>query len=149
SDIAGVQATKGLAVISQPSLQYREILINLANVHGVGSPYSTANNPLAQSSKLRQAFEEAISRAQLATAVTPIAGPGCLPIGPPSPYYDTTIKCTPYNPNDAKKLIAASGIPNPTFHLLVTANSPTSDLVAEFVQSEEQAVGFNVVIDQE
>jgi peptide/nickel transport system substrate-binding protein len=149
SDIAGIQATKGLAVISQPANQYREVLINLANSHGVGNPYSTANNPLAQSSKLRQAFEEAISRAQLAKVVSPVADPGCLIIGPPNPYYDPTIKCTPYNPSDAKKLVAASGIPNPTVHMLATANSPTTDLVAEFIQSEEQAVGINVVIDLE
>jgi peptide/nickel transport system substrate-binding protein len=149
SDIGSVQASKGLAVISQPTLGYRELLINLANVHGVGNPYSPASNPLAQSPKLRQAFEEAIDRSALAKVVAPVAQPGCLTIGPPSPSYDPTITCTPYDPSDARKLVAASGIHNPTVHLLVTANSTTSDLVAQFVQAEEQAVGINVVIDQE
>jgi peptide/nickel transport system substrate-binding protein len=149
SDIPSVQSTKGLTVISQPALQYRELLINLGNVHGVGSPYSTANNVLAQSPKLRLAFEEAINRNALAKVVAPVAQPGCLVIGPPNPLYDPTIKCTPYNPADAKKLVAASGISNPTVHMVATANSTTTDLVAEFVQSEEQAVGINVVIDFE
>jgi peptide/nickel transport system substrate-binding protein len=81
--------------------------------------------------------------------VGPVDQPSCTIIGPTSPYFDPTVKCTPYDPADAKRLVAASGISKPTVHVLVTANSPVSDLVAEFVQSEENAVGFNVVIDPE
>jgi len=145
--IPGLQANKSLAVIQSPTLGYRAIEINLANANGVGNPPSKPNTPLAQSPKLRQAFEEAINRTQLAKVVGPVDQPSCTPIGPNSPYFDPTIKCTPYDPADAKKLVAASGISNPTVHLLVTANSPVSDLVAQFVQSEEQAVGFNAVVD--
>jgi peptide/nickel transport system substrate-binding protein len=142
-----LQANKNLAVIQSPTLGFRVITINLANTNGVGNPLGKVNTPLAQSPKLRQAFEEAIDRAQLAKVVGPVDQPTCTPIVPVSPYFDPTIKCTPYDPADAKKLVAASGIPNPTVHILVTANSPVSDLVAQFVQSEEQAVGFNAVID--
>jgi peptide/nickel transport system substrate-binding protein len=142
-----LQANKSLAVIQSPTLGYRVVTFNLANANGVGNPLGKVNTPLAQSPKLRQAFEEAINRAQLAKVVGPVDQPACTPIVPNSPYFDPTIKCTPYDPADAKKLIAASGISNPTVHLLVTANSPVSDLVAQFVQSEEQAVGFNAVID--
>jgi peptide/nickel transport system substrate-binding protein len=56
------------------------------------------------------------------------------------------VKCTPYNPTQAKKLVQASGISNPTIHLMV----PTGSVAlrqAQFLQSEEQAVGINVVID--
>jgi peptide/nickel transport system substrate-binding protein len=142
-----LQANKNLAVIQSPTLGYRVITINLANANGVGNPPGKVNTPLAQSPKLRLAFEEAINRAQLAKVVGLVDQPSCAPIVPNSPYFDPTIKCTPYDPADAKKLVAASGIPNPTVHILVTANSPVSDLVAQFVQSEEQAVGFNAVID--
>ena len=54
--------------------------------------------------------------------------------------------CTPYDPADAKKLVAASGFPNPTVHLL-TPNTSDRLLVAQFIQAEEAAVGINVVID--
>jgi peptide/nickel transport system substrate-binding protein len=61
--------------------------------------------------------------------------------------YDPTIKCTPYNPADARKLVARSGISNPTVHLLAAATTDISRL-AQFIQAEEAAVGINVVIDQ-
>lgn len=147
-DLPAVQGDKDLAVIQSPTLGYRSITINLANANGEGNPTGKVNTPLAQSAKLRQAFEEAINRAELAKVVGPVDQPSCTMIGPNSPGYDPTIACTPYDPADARKLIAASGIANPTVHILVTGNSPVSDLVAEFVQSEENAVGFNAVIDQ-
>jgi peptide/nickel transport system substrate-binding protein len=56
------------------------------------------------------------------------------------------MKCTPYDPAAAKKLVAAAGIPNPTVHLL-ESSSTVANLIAQVVQSEEQAVGINVVID--
>jgi peptide/nickel transport system substrate-binding protein len=148
-DIPGVQATKGLAVIQQPGLGFTSVWVNLGNQHGLGNlPYSKVSRPLAQSPKLLQAFEEAINRNALAKVVAPTVQPGCTMIAPLSPYYDPSIKCTPYDPSDARKLVAASGIPNPTIHLL-TGNSSRPMLVAEFVQAEEQAVGINVVVDVE
>jgi peptide/nickel transport system substrate-binding protein len=72
--------------------------------------------------------------------------PGCTPISPSSAWYDPSVKCTPYNPTQAKKLVQQSGVSNPTVHLMV----PTGSVAlrqAQFMQSEEQAVGINVVID--
>ena len=72
--------------------------------------------------------------------------PGCTPISPSSVWYDPSVKCTPFNPTDAKKLVAASGVSNPTVHLMV----PTGSVAlrqAQFLQSEEKTVGINVVID--
>ena len=52
--------------------------------------------------------------------------------------------CTPYDPADAKRLVAASGYPTPiSVHLLTSGNT----LLAQFIQSEEKAVGINVVLD--
>jgi peptide/nickel transport system substrate-binding protein len=146
-DIAAVQATTGLAVIHQDTIGYASVTLNLGNKNGVGNlPYATVNTPLAQSPKLRQAFEEAINRNALAKVLAPTAQPGCTIIAQASPYYDPTVRCAPFDPVDARKLVAASGIANPTVHLLV-ANATTALLIAQFVQAEEQAVGINVVID--
>jgi peptide/nickel transport system substrate-binding protein len=146
-DIAAVQATKGLAVIRQNTIGYGSLTVNLGNKNGTGSlPYSTVNRPLAQSPKLLQAFEEAIDRNALAKVLAPTAQPGCTMIAPASSDYDPTVTCTPYNPAEAKKLVSASGIANPTIHLL-TPIGTGSQLIAQFIQSEEQAVGINVVID--
>ena len=56
------------------------------------------------------------------------------------------IPCTPYDPADARKLVAKSGISNPTVHLL-TANTTDRLNLAQFIQAEEAAVGINVAID--
>src|SRR5207253_203470 len=95
---------------------------------GLGNlPYTNVGTPLASNPNLRKAFEEAIDR----TAVAKIVGgggaqPGCTPISPSNTgWYDASIKCTPYDPSDAKKLLAAAGVSNLTVHLLtpsVTTN---------------------------
>jgi peptide/nickel transport system substrate-binding protein len=146
-DVARVQATKGLAVIQQDTTGYNSVTVNLGNKNGTGNlPYTTVNRPLAQSPKLLQAFEEAIDRNALAHVLAPTAQPGCTMIAPLSPYYDPTVKCTPYDPADAMKLVAASGIANPSVILLVP-NATVPVLIAQFIQSEEAAVGIKVSLD--
>src|SRR5262249_10531772 len=74
--------------------------------------------------------------------------PSCTPIPPANTAWFRQIKvqCTPYNPADAKKLVAKSGFSSPTVHLL-TNNTSDFLRVAQFIQAEEAAVGINVVID--
>src|SRR5262249_49985960 len=118
---------------------------------GVGSfPYSTSGvgTPLSTSPLLRQAFEEAIDRATLVRVVEhDLAVPTCTPIeASDQPWYSLTkIACTPYDPQDARRLVAKSGIQSPTVHLLAgTADAA----LAQFIQAEEAAVGINVAITQ-
>jgi peptide/nickel transport system substrate-binding protein len=145
-DIPGVQGDKSLGVLQTPGLGFTAVWVNLGNSKGLSNmPYTKTTNPLAQSPKLLQAFEEAIDRNALAKVLAPTVQPGCTMIAPLSPFFDKTIKCTPYNPADAKKLVAASGVSNPTIQLLVS-NGTRPVLVAQFIQSEEQAVGINVVV---
>jgi peptide/nickel transport system substrate-binding protein len=102
------------------------------------------STPLDSSPLLRQAFEEAIDRKTLARVVyDDQLVPDCTPISPVSKsVYDPTIKCTPYDPQDAKRLVAKSGYTNPTVTLSV-GSAP--GVVDQFIQSEEAAVGINVV----
>ena len=80
------------------------------------------------------------------SSTTGEAVPDCTPISPSSTkVFDPTIKCTPYNPQDAKRLVAKSGIQNPTVQLTTTESTTVLD---EFIQSEEAAVGINVTINQ-
>ena len=73
--------------------------------------------------------------------------PAARPISPADDaWYDTSVKCTPYNPTDARKLVAASGQANPTVHLLMT-NATASSAWPQFIQAEEAAVGIKVVIE--
>src|SRR5262249_17536014 len=59
--------------------------------------------------------------------------------------YDPSIQCTSYDPVGARKLVAQSGIPNPTVQMLVPS-SVQDVTMAEFIQAEEQAVGINLVV---
>jgi peptide/nickel transport system substrate-binding protein len=148
SELAAVKETSGLRVLQADSYGWRAIRINLGNRNGVGHlPYSNIGTPLASSPKLRKAFEEAIDRKALARVV--FAGdvqPGCTPVSPASPWFDPGITCTPYDPRDARKLVAASGVSDPTVHLLTPTDTDSARL-AQFIQGEESAVGIRDVMD--
>src|SRR5215831_14715211 len=147
TQLAGIRSDSKLRIIKETGLGYQGLTLNIGNKNGLLKGYSTVNTPIAQSAQLRKAFEEAIDRKAMNKVV--FGGtvlPGCGPISPSSAWYDPSIKCTPYNPTQAKKLVAASGISNPTVHLMV----PTGTVAlrqAQFMQAEEQAVGIKLVID--
>ena len=151
TELPAVQQTSSLRVIQSPELGWFGVIFNIGNKNGVGNlPYaSNVGTPLAMSAKLRQAFEEAIDRNAFNRVVfSSLEQVSCTMIPPEdTAWYDATkVPCTPYNPTDAKKLVAASGFPNPTVHLL--ASTSTDRLrMAQFIQAQEAAVGINVVID--
>jgi peptide/nickel transport system substrate-binding protein len=145
--LPSVQEKKNVRVLKAPQLGWQGIVINIGNTKGVGNlPYGKMGTPLAQSPKLRQAFEEAIDRQTLNRVVWDgLYQPSCTMVPQANTFWFDLIKvpCTGYDPQDARKLVAVSGIPNPTVHLLYAGAGP----LAQFIQSEEQAVGIDVVID--
>jgi peptide/nickel transport system substrate-binding protein len=152
TELRGVEQTSGLRTFPAKGLGWRGIVINIGNRSGccnqLGNSYQNVGTPLASSAVLRQAFEEAIDRDALNRIVfNGTTQPGCTPVSPSSASFDASIRCTPYDPAHARKLVAQSGFPNPTVHLAVTA-TPENVLFAQFLQEEERQVGINVVIDQ-
>jgi len=138
-------------VIQTPQLGWSGVIINIGDKNGGGGnlPYTNVGTPLASSPKLRQAFEEAIDRNTLNEVVFGgLYQPSCTLVAPAdAAWYDATkVPCTPYDPKDAKKLVAAAGFQNPTVHLLVR-NTTDRLRLAQFIQAQEAAVGINVVID--
>jgi peptide/nickel transport system substrate-binding protein len=126
-------------MLESPELGWRGVLFNLAN----------RSSPFASSPLLRQAFEESIDRQALNRVI--FAGlyqPSCTPIPPENSdwYRKIRVPCTPYDPADARRLVARSGTANPTVHLLMR-NSSDRLLIGQFIQAEEAAVGINVIID--
>jgi peptide/nickel transport system substrate-binding protein len=147
TELQGIVHTPSLRVIKQTSLGYQGITINLGNKNGLLKGYSNVGTPIAASDKLREAFEMAIDRKAMNKVV--FGGtvlPGCTPISPSSAWYDPSVKCTPYNPAKAKQLVQQSGISNPTIHLMVPVGT-VALRQAQFLQSEEEAVGIHVVLD--
>ena len=145
TDISGIKADKSLHVIKATGLGYGGITINIGNKNGLLKlPYSNVGTDLAKSSVLRKAFEMAISRNTLNRVVfNGTVLPGCTAISPSSSWFDKSIKCTAYNPTQAKALVKQSGISNPTVNLMV----PTGTVAlreAQFIQAQEAAVGIKV-----
>ena len=147
SVLPAIASDSGVHLIAADSLGWNGIQINIGSKNGLGKPYTNVGTPLAASPLLRQAFEEAIDRNALAKIVYDGAiVPDCTPISPTSKaVYDPSIKCTPYDPRDARRLVAKSGYTNPTVTL---ATSSSSTVLEEFIQAEEAVVGIHVVIKQ-
>jgi peptide/nickel transport system substrate-binding protein len=145
--LPGITGDSSLAVLSEKTVGYSSIVFNIGNKNGADQPYTNLGTSLASNANVRKAFEEAIDRNALNRVL--FGGrmlPGCTPISPVSTWFDPTIPCTPYNPTDARELLAAAGASNLTVHLLT--KSTTDDLrVAQFIQAQEAAVGVNIVID--
>jgi len=147
TQLPGIRADKSLRITKETGLGYQGITLNIGNKNGLLKGYSNVGTPIASNNSLRTAFEMAIDRKTMNKVV--FGGtvlPGCTPLSPSSSWYDPTVKCTPYNPTQAKKLVQQSGISNPTVHLMV----PTGTVAlrqAQFLQAEEEAVGIKVVID--
>jgi ABC-type transport system substrate-binding protein len=138
-----------LTVIKGTTLAMAGIVINIGNRHGLQNlPYTNVGTPLAESAKLRRAFAEAIDRNALMKVAWGAGSEPTCTVVPPNDtewYAQAKVPCTPYDPRDAKKLVASSGYPTPvTVHLLIVGNSSVE---AQVIQAEEAAVGFNVVID--
>jgi peptide/nickel transport system substrate-binding protein len=147
--LPAVQQNASLRVLSAPNVGWAGVQINIGNRNGIGNlPYANVGTPLASSPDLRQAFEEAIDRQALNKVVFGgLYQPSCTPVAPASSWFAATkIPCTPYDPADARKLVARSGFSNPTVRLL-TPNTSDALRLAQFLQSEERAVGINVVIE--
>ena len=146
TELAAIRQSPSLRVLRLQGLAWSGIVINIGNKDGVDEPYANVGTPLARSAKLRQAFEEAIDRNAMNRIVyNGLTQPSCTMIAASNTvWYDgTKVPCTPYDPKDARKLVAASGFPNPTVHLLAQVPGP----LTQFIQAEEAAVGINVVID--
>lgn len=138
----------GFRVLGHLSIGFHFIGINVGNANGENSPYSSPGTPIASSPLLREAFELAIDRKTLDRVVFGgLNVPGCTPISPAAPdWYDASVKCTPYDPLQARKLVQQSGYSNPTVQLSF-GSGVQNQVFAQFVQSEEQAVGINVTLD--
>jgi peptide/nickel transport system substrate-binding protein len=122
--------------------------INIGNTNGTKGPYTTPSFPIGSSPQLREAFELAIDRKTLNRVVFGGTNePGCTPLSPAAVdwYAATALPCTPYDPAQARKLVQASGIANPTVQMLCPPDVQ-SEVLCEFLQSEEKAVGIDVAI---
>jgi peptide/nickel transport system substrate-binding protein len=140
-----IRSNKSLHVIQATSIGYQGITINIGNKNGLLKlPYQNVGTDIAAKSAIRRAFELAIDRAQLNRVVWQgTVKPGCGPLPPASPFFDK-LPCNVHrNLNLAKRLVAQSGIRNPSVRLMIGNDSDALRL-GQFIQAQEEEAGIRV-----
>lgn len=148
-DVATIKKNRHTRLISEPSLAYQGITINVSNSSGAGhAPFKLVGTALAQHPKLRKAFSLALDRKVINQVVYDgMYTPGCTPIPRLSPYYPAGFSCPAYNLPEAKKLVAASGVKPPVpVSLVIGASNQLSAKLGQVIQSMEQQAGFAVTL---
>jgi peptide/nickel transport system substrate-binding protein len=139
TDLDGARKDAHLKLFSITSLGYTGLTINTNNGE-------RAKNPLGQDARVRQALELAIDRAALNQVVfNGEFQPGNQWEPPSSPWY---IKDLPIPARDlpkAKTLLAASGVPKPSFTMMVPTN-PEILRAAQVIQAMAGEAGFDIKI---
>jgi peptide/nickel transport system substrate-binding protein len=153
TDVPTIQSDSRLTVLQATQLGYQGLVINIGNRSGVQNGYENVGTPLARSQFLRTAFDLALDRTVINRVVFDSANvPDCYPISPASSWYEPTITglhCElKADPELAKKLVAASGIPTPIKVTLLTGTSQVATQLGQVIQAMEQAVGFDVQLQQ-
>jgi peptide/nickel transport system substrate-binding protein len=151
ADMAGIQGNPGTTILSQNSLGYRGLAINVANTHGVGvGPFTHPNTGLGQSQVLRQAFALSLDRDAINKAVyNGQEYPSCSPISSANPLY-TDPGCAGPDLAKAKQLVAQSGLPTPIpVSLIIGAGDDLQTKLATVIQSMAQQAGFAVSVKPE
>jgi peptide/nickel transport system substrate-binding protein len=152
TDVPTLQANSKMTVLKVPTIGYQGLTINIGNKNGLLKlPYQNVGTPLARSEFLRTAFDLALDRDTINKVVfNGLNLPDCYPISPVSPWYKTTkgLQCNKHaNVALAQKLVKASGFQTPiTVHLMLATDTVAARL-GQTIQSMEQQVGFNVVLE--
>lgn len=147
TDVAKVEADDSLRLVTGEPLGYQAIAINIGNTAGVGQAVGKPSTPLGTSKELRRAFELSLDRDAINEVV--YAGrhvPGCYPLPPGHPYLDESLTCTEQDLDEAKKIIADSGVSTPVPVDLMIVASPENLRLAQVVQSLAKEAGFDVKV---
>jgi peptide/nickel transport system substrate-binding protein len=139
TDVATLEGDANFQLSEATSLGYDGITINLANP----KPQDT---PLAAEASLREAFEMSLDRDAINEVVYDGRYiPDCSPISPDSPFA-VGIECTPFDVQEAKQLVADSGVDTPVPVELITSNDALSVRFGEVIQSLAKKAGFQVQV---
>jgi peptide/nickel transport system substrate-binding protein len=139
SDVPYLESDPHIRLQKADTIAYETLSVNV-------DP-SVTSSPLASSAPLRRAFEMSIDREALNKVVFfGQASADCNPLPVDQPFRPAEIKCTAYDPEGARAIVAQSGhhLPIPV-DLLVSAKQP-DEKIAEVIQQMTKHAGFDVKI---
>ena len=141
-----IKGDDSIQLTERTSLGYQGITLNVGNTNGVGKPFKTRDTPLAKHPELREAFELSLDRDVINKVVFFDENvPGCSAVSPVS-KLEPDLKCPGRDVEQAKQLIAESGVKTPIeLPLMVEASSQTIRL-GEVIQAMAKEAGFAVKV---
>ena len=140
SDIEKLLQDKKLKVARITEIGYQGITIN------IGKSDRAQQNPLGKDARVREAFELAIDRAGVAQVVMDNeALVGNQWVAPGNAFYAKNMPIPKRDVAKAKALLAAAGVPRPSF-TLVTPTTSDAQRLALVVQAMTREAGFDVKI---
>jgi peptide/nickel transport system substrate-binding protein len=145
-DVSSIKSDSSLQMLESSSLGYQGLTFNIGNTAGVGKPPGSIQAPYAQDPRIRQAFEYALDREALVKNVFDGQfDTACGPIAPDSQFSTPAIqKCRPYDPDKAKQLLKAAGVPVPYQLSMLVTNTPDTLQFAQALQAMVKPAGFDL-----
>ena len=129
-----LERDKDLVITKSPGLTYAYLGFNL-------------KDPILQKKKIRQAIAHAINRKEIIQHLLQnLAVPAKTLLSPLNWYYEDRIQSYDYDPQKAKSLLKASGLPSPVTLTYKTSTSPEAIDIARLISDHLNRVGFQVTI---
>jgi peptide/nickel transport system substrate-binding protein len=140
SDVPGLKGDSRFKVAKIVEIGYQGITIN------IGKSDQSQKNPLGRDARVREALELSLDR----SAIVQVAMDGEAEIGnqwvaPNNPWYARNVPMPKRDVAKAKALLAAAGVPNPSFTLM-TPTTSDAQKIAQVVQAMAKEAGFDVRI---
>jgi peptide/nickel transport system substrate-binding protein len=147
TDVPRLKGDANVKISDISSIGYQGISINVGNVAGVDKPAGKIDTPLGRDPELRKAFEMSLDTKAMNTVVYDgQQAVDCLPLPEQSKFRPADPACTPFDPEQAKKIVDASGEKKPVpVELMIPSNSGV-DRLAQVIQSMAAKAGFEVKI---
>ena len=140
SDMAALKNDSRLKVTRITEIGYQGITIN------IGKSDKAQGNPLGRDARVREAFELSLDREGLVQVVMDgEATAGNQWVAPGNAFYAKSQPIPKRDVAKAKALLAAAGVPNPSFTLM-TPTTSDAQKVAQVVQAMAKEAGFDVKI---
>ena len=140
SDVPGLKGDSRFKISRIVEIGYQGITIN------IGKSDQAQKNPLGRDPRVREAFELSLDR----KAIVQVAMDGEAEVGnqwvaPNNPWYAKNVPVPQRDVAKAKALLAAAGVPNPSFTLM-TPTTSDAQKIAQVVQAMAKEAGFDVKV---
>jgi peptide/nickel transport system substrate-binding protein len=148
-DVDALARERDVTLLQTTSLGYQAVTFNLGNQDGMGKPPRPLGTPLAADPRVRQAFALAIDRTTVVNTVfNNWYEAACSPIPPASSFATpASDACPPYDPQRARALLAAAGVPVPYRATLKVSNEADGVRLAQALQASVRDGGFELTIE--